>query len=394
MRIWWKLLNIYLVLTLGLNIAMGSCFVSQIDDQSLGLKEYYQIATLNSADDVQVVGNNAYVADFFTGVWIIDISDPANPIYKGRYFDGGEPHELVIDGNRAYVAEGKTGLVVIDITSSANPMKLGQFYDNSVAAPQIAIAISLDVVGNYAYVADGLDGLEIIDISDPANLTELGQFNDGGGANDVHVVGNFAYVADWALGLEIVNISDPMNPLEVNQYERPISHLHVSGDLAFVMGGHGAAGRLEILDISDPNNLTILGSYADSGPAKDVYIVGNRAYVADQTAGLKILDISDLTNPTELGHYNDGGEASSVCVVNDIAYVADWEDGLEIIDVSDPSNPVELGYYGGSVIPENTTTTTATIEPTHLSTPGWTALFFLSGFMILIILQRSKRKRK
>jgi hypothetical protein len=88
-------------------------------------------------------------------------------------------------------------------------------------------------------------------------------------------------------------------------------------------------------------------SYA-RGPANDVQVVGNRAYVALQYGEhgeLAILDVSNPASPVQLGGYDTSAWAYSVAVSGSVAYVADAGAGLEIIDVSNPSSPARLGGY-------------------------------------------------
>nr|NCS59516.1 calx-beta domain protein [Microcystis aeruginosa G11-04] len=157
------------------------------------------------ARDVQIVGNYAYVADWDSGLQIIDISNPAAPTFKGNYNTSGFARDVQIVGNYAYVADAWSGLQIIDISNPAAPTLKGN-YDTSGRAWDVQI------VGNYAYVADRDWGLQIIDISNPAAPTFKGNYQTSGSAWDVQIVGNYAYVADYDGGLKIIDVSDFTNP--------------------------------------------------------------------------------------------------------------------------------------------------------------------------------------
>ena len=235
---------------------------------------------------VEVVGNYAYLADYDSGLQIIDISNPSNPIFKGNYdTDGAWDVEVV--GNYAYIADGSSGLQIINISNPTNPTFIGN-YDNFSAV------VDVQVVGNYAYLANGNSLLQIIDISNPTNPILKGSYDDSSGfADGVQVVGNYAYIADYFSGLQIIDISNPTNPI-------------------------------------------LKGNYYSSGEATDVQVVGNYAYLAAGGGGLQIIDISNPTNPTIKGNYqNNYDYAFDVKVVGSYAYVAAREGGLQIIDVSD-----------------------------------------------------------
>ena len=81
------------------------------------------------------------------------------------------------------------------------------------------------------------------------------------------------------------------------------------------------------------------------GPANDVAVSGNRAYVAAGGAGLMILDLTDPQNPTRIGGYDTPGDALAVAVSNSVVYVADGAAGLRVIDATDPANPVSTAAY-------------------------------------------------
>ena len=118
--------------------------------------------TSGLAIGVQVVGNYAYVADYDSGLQIIDISNPTTPTLKGNYDTSGYAWGVQVVGNYAYVADGYSGLQIIDISNPTTPTLKGN-YDTS------GYALGVQVVGNYAYVADFESGLQIIEISNPTN---------------------------------------------------------------------------------------------------------------------------------------------------------------------------------------------------------------------------------
>ncbi|MDD1444194.1 cadherin domain-containing protein, partial [Dolichospermum sp. ST_sed3] len=106
-----------------------------------------------------------------------------------------------------------------------------------------------------------------------------------------------------------------------------------------------------IIDISNPTTPTLKGNYDTSDLANGVQVVGNYAYVADESSGLQIIDISNPTTPTLKGNYDTSSLAVRVQVVGNYAYVADFESGLQIIDVSEFTNKT----------PTNLTLSTSTV---------------------------------
>ena len=84
--------------------------------------------TPGSAKAVYVSGNYAYVAGWYSGLQVIDISDPTKPTPAGSYNTPGDAYGVYVSGNYAYVADDEAGLQVIDISDPAKPTLAG-FYN-------------------------------------------------------------------------------------------------------------------------------------------------------------------------------------------------------------------------------------------------------------------------
>ena len=330
---------------------------------------------------IQIVGNYAYLATGSDGLEIRDISDPTNPIIKGRWnyninsgpVTSGSVYSVQVIGNYAYAASSR-GLEIIDISNPTASTLKGNYISNLVQAVEVVdnyayvanyqkleiidisdpsnpkfkgsypsgYARDVQVIGNYAYVAND-KGLEIIDISDPSNPKSKGSYLSGN-TNSVQVVGNYAYLVGvfssfkgW--GLQIINISNPSNPTLQASYAingSSFGEVGLVGNYAYVSGDSG----LEIIDISNPSNPTLKGYY-NSG---NMQVVGNYAYVAG-TFGLQIIDITDITKAIPKGNYDTGNYAQSVQVVDNYAYVSASDAGLQIIDITNPTKPILKGNY-------------------------------------------------
>ena len=169
--------------------------------------------------------------------------------------------------------------------------------------------------------------------------TLVGEWDFLSYANAVTAVGNYAY----AVGdrLEIIDISNPAEPVVKGSYKISYGRgVQVVGNYAYVADYRD----LQIIDISNPTTPTLKGSYYTSGDALGVQVVGNYAYVATSDR-LQIIDISNPTTPTLKGSYYTSGNASGVQVVGNYAYVADGLSGLLIIDISNPTTPTLKGNY-------------------------------------------------
>ncbi|NCQ76500.1 MAG: hypothetical protein GPI98_24010 [Microcystis aeruginosa W13-13] len=100
--------------------------------------------------------------DCKSSLQIIDISNPVAPTLKGNYDTSGRADDVQVVGNYAYVADSGSGLQIIDISNPATPTLKGNYNTSGYA-------YGVQIVGNYAYVADREGGLKILDVSDFTN---------------------------------------------------------------------------------------------------------------------------------------------------------------------------------------------------------------------------------
>ena len=323
---------------------------------------------------------------------IIDISVPETPVPESSFSLDSPPASVYISGDYAYVGRWQSETVekleVINISDKANPIFAGFFQT-------LGRVVDVFVSGKYAYAAEGYSGLQIIDISNPAPKTIVGSYNTQEDARETVVQGDFAYVTDGESGLfYIINISDPANPTLKSSFDTLLDRLQalaVSGryayvsnigtnppydtqiidlgvdyltnptptlrgsyptatDRLFVSGNYLYTANLEILDISDPDNITLEGSY-DTTDGYSVYVQGDYAYVGTEGGwelpSFKVIDITDKANPTLVSSIDIASAGYDVYVQGNYAYVAGngSDSGLIVIDVSDPALPAVAGSY-------------------------------------------------
>ena len=212
-------------------------------------------------------------------------------------------------------------------------------YVNSILWTQVT---DVKVSGNYAYCAFA-NGLVILDITNKSNPTFVSRlYLEGGTAHALSIYNNYAYIAGSSLGLQIVNISNPALLVLVGSYDTPgyAYDVAVSGGYAYV-ADYGSG--LQIINISNPAAPTLVRSYNIYGSVEDVAVSGNYAYIAD--GYFEIINVSNPATPTLVSGYDTPGSARGVAVSGEYAYVADGSSGLSIINISNPASPVFAGGY-------------------------------------------------
>ncbi len=133
---------------------------------------------------------------------------------------------------------------------------------------------------------------------------------------------------------------------EVGQCDTPgrARDVFILGDYAYI-ADMGAG--LTVIDISDPEDPEIVGNFADyeDPEARGIFVVDGTAFIADHRLRLISLDISNLDNINQLDEQGTNDYALNVIVTGDIACVACDERDLGLFDVSDPENIRERSYW-------------------------------------------------
>ena len=118
----------------------------------------------------QVVGNREYRALGSTGLQILDISNPAQPVVLGTYRDPlGRALAVVVTNDLAFVAYGERELQIINVANPASPFRVNGFYaanrppGGGYGTPAV-VASDLALAGDLIYLADGLSGLQIVNV--------------------------------------------------------------------------------------------------------------------------------------------------------------------------------------------------------------------------------------
>ncbi|MFZ5434364.1 MAG: T9SS type A sorting domain-containing protein [Calditrichota bacterium] len=275
----------------------------------------------HSAIDVCIRDTLAYVANDFSVMWIMDISNPSTPQYVGKcpvpeLFEGIRGARLTVDENYAYVTARGRGLFIVDVSDPSVPTQIIQY-----SATGSDTYWDVAVRNGYAYLA--VDGgiLRIVNVSDPAAPQPVGLCNIAGQVSTVALAGDYAYVASsW--GLTIADISDPELPTVIGavQTNRGVG-IAVNEPYAYMTDGDSG---LVIIDISDPTAPEVVGSYPTPGFCSDVAVHGSFAYLTDYVGGLHVLNIEDPAHPGEVGFYNTPGQSRGLAVSDSLVFVADY----------------------------------------------------------------------
>jgi hypothetical protein len=214
---------------------------------------------------------------------------------------------------------GRSSIALFDVTDPRAMKPLGTFDDGLGAVSGIAI-----YKRSVLAVSDARR-LDVISIEDPARprrsaSIELGTDraapSAGISATDVSVADGIAYVALGRSGMAVVDIGNgkfggtPTKPTRVAGFHAPFSSTHaaygyrsrtgkwyaiLSEDLDVnTEGGQaGQPGFARIVDLTDPARPEEVARYeVPEAGVQDLWIDGERLYVAAQNGGVRVVDIS------------------------------------------------------------------------------------------------------
>lgn len=338
---------------------------------------------------VQVEGNFAFIAGYFSGVGVVDLSDLAHPaMARSVTFNPNPAAGLQVTENVAYWSDSE-GLhsedvrprhpqkVTLQEFSAALPLNRPQLLhaESSSGRP-----VNFRVISGPAYVDNGslvITNLATVILEaepqehpdlEPSKLRRvlnkrnvkfdrLGEpILQGRRLTSVRLVGDIAYVASQTEGLHLVNVSDPANLAPLSLY--PISmpgEVQVVGNLAFVVDQPNPptdiSAGLTILDVSQPAGPYRIGQYTTETSPSDLFVDGDRVYLTFGTKQLLVVDVSTPSKPVKTVEYTAPDWTSGITVRHPYAYLTAPSGGLQLVELGLPNQlrPVKFvpGRYLG-----------------------------------------------
>lgn len=176
--------------------------------------------------------------------------------------------------------------------------------------------------------------------------------NVGSHGRNVIVSGDYAYVAvnSNSYGLMIVDVSDPQNPSIVDEVNIGGKGMAVGkiGNYVFV-GVENKSKGLAVVNVSNPSNATLAKQLNIGGYGSSVATNGSYIYVGlPSPLQLLAINVSSPTNPVIASSTSIPGAIYNMKLVGAYLYAGldyDWQ-GFRIFDISNPAVPTVASNLG------------------------------------------------
>ncbi len=276
----------------------------------------------NDVNDLVISGDYAYVAEHW-GVATVDLSDDANPVIIGVYYDVDSPiHQVLLDRQVLYAAS-ETGFYSIDVTHPARLEKIA-FTPVSPAMGQFALHDSLLLAcgeSNWRRPhRELLSVFSILHFRHPVLLDTLAY--DSLGVGYLAIQNRRAYIAGNRLS--VVDLTDPRNVRILGSTNFGVGGpLVVRGNYAYIN-----VGDLITLDISNPDSARYLERYSLAGYyPNSLKLIGSNLFLCN--GGLAEFNLANPASPSlvrEIGEFN----SVAAGVHNGYAIVTGWNDRIYV----------------------------------------------------------------
>ncbi len=304
---------------------------------------------------VCVDGNILYVGA--SGyIYALDITNPKNPVKIGSVAFNGGVRQMAVNNGKLVASARETGVWIFDVSNPAN-MSIITRYDG------IELSTGIEMAGDCIFVGERQTGVEFVDarnIQKPQHIRVIKTPE----SQTVFYQNGYLYSGEWAAGqVSVFNAKDLSNIQQVatiylkgygdglwvygNRLYASTGHHHRNDAPQTVNGdGHG----VEIWDVTTPENPKFISrvefdifyvsgiDYWLPRPSGD----GKTLFCGDVFNGLYVVDISNEKYPTVIEHWEPLGNTAgskthavtSVALADGAVYVTVSGEGLYVLESS------------------------------------------------------------
>lgn len=309
---------------------------------------------------IYVKNNIVFLNEIDKGIHMIDYSNPANPINRAFVAIPG-CRDIAVKNNFLY-ADCYTDLVTIDIADASNVVLKN--YINSVfpnryyytgigdTSKMVVEWVRVDTMVKAGSLADSAILFGGISNNPMSIASGGGEGNGVGGSMAAFaLLGNRLYTVDNS-SLKVFNTTNAAAPQYVTNVDLGswmIETIFPFQDKLFI----GSQNGMMIYSVANADQPTPLGSFQHATMCDPVIADGNTAYVTLRSGGIcpgqenqmDVLNIQDINNPTLVRSYPLTGPKGLSKDAN-LLLVCDGASGLKLFDASNPAALVQKAVVG------------------------------------------------
>jgi hypothetical protein len=280
----------------------------------------------------------------FWGIYIYDISNPYNVTQVNHLSNFFESRDIYLVGDTLYITECLNGISVMNVSNPSDPVLIGSYNAGSL------YPIGISVTDGLAFVGSGQQGLIVLDVSNPASIQWVANICRAGSFREISISNGYAFVANSEMGLCVFDISPPENTCfvtNVSLSEQP-HNLVIMDEYCYISCDDNQfddRGIFYIVDISNPQELTVVSEMILTHGPRGVDVTIDYAYIAVLWDGLLVVDVSDVYNPSVVQCIPLPSRTDEVDVWEDHAFLAIYDYGMVIMSIFDPANPSILSVF-------------------------------------------------
>jgi choice-of-anchor B domain-containing protein len=343
------------------------------------------------------------------GTSIVEVTTPTNAtLVKHMTGPNSTWRDIKVFQNYAYaVSEGGSGIQVFDMSQVDSGIVT---LANTVTGPGTNAThnVAIDTDSGFLYrCGGGSEGIRVYDLNaNPASPSWVGTWS----TKYVHDIQVVKYTSGPAAGkqigyactgfnggwsqpglsvLDVTNKSSITVLKEVFWAQPGYSHqCWLSEDQKYLYLGDeldeqnfGMSTRKIVIDVSDPANAFLVGTFNNGNPAIDhnAYTRGSLLYAGNYRAGIRIFDTTNQTSPTEVAYFdtwpaNDNPNFNGIWSVypyfpSKVVLGSDTDKGLFVWWVPNPLNPAKT-YCTGKINSQGCTPSLTLEGGASLSAPA------------------------
>ncbi|MBY8993493.1 MAG: hypothetical protein KGD59_03015 [Candidatus Heimdallarchaeota archaeon] len=270
--------------------------------------------------------------------------------YRDRY---GAPTDIAVRGELAFIASYWGGLLIFNVSNPQQPKLIGSYNEERITKKSETwnafLTNGIEIVDDLVLLADGNNGLLLINVSEPTEPRLIGKYSRK--ISDVKAQDNLAYLIcpgtrpiNYGNVIQIVNISNAAQPVLISEIDYSLIGGYVWDICVIDKHVYACIGSdLVVIDATNSNQpeeiiRLDIGGASILSKFKDYIFAGN-------SSTIKIVNASTPTSPILISEISSEiGDIKSISVTNDTIFLADFSKPKIIaLNITDVENPTQIG---------------------------------------------------